>query len=89
MNVSLELTKETADKVARAALDAGKDVPSFLEDFVKHSFGGETMPWRSIADILAPFRAQVEQSGMTDEQLDAVFVEAREQAFANRSGQRR
>ena len=84
MNISLELTKETADKVARAAQDAGKDVPSFLEEFVKRSFAGEKTPRRSVAEILEPFRAEVEQSGLADEQLDAVFTEARGHAFANR-----
>jgi hypothetical protein len=88
MNVSLELAKETADKVARAAADAGKDVPSFVADFVKQFFTGEKPPRRSVAEILAPFRAEVEQSGTTDEQLDSVF-EARENAFANRHQQRR
>ena len=88
MNISLELTKETADKVARAAAEAGKDLPSFLEDFVKESFTGEKTPRRSVAEILAPFRAQVEQSGVTEGQLDSVFTEARDRAFANRRGQR-
>ena len=88
MNISLELTKETADKVARAAAAAGKDVPSFLEDFVKQSFTGAKTPRRTVAEILAPFRAEVEQSGVTEEQLDSVFTEARDGAFANRRGQR-
>lgn len=84
MNISLELTKETAEKVARAAADAGKDVPSFLEEFVNRFFGAEKTPPRSVAEILAPFRAEIEQSGVTDDQLDSVFTEAREHAFANR-----
>jgi hypothetical protein len=88
MNISLELTKETADKVTRAAADAGKDVPSFLEDFVKRSFTGEDSK-RTVAEILAPFRAEIEQSGVTDEQLNEVFTEARDHAFSNRPMRRR
>lgn len=84
MNISLELTKETAEEVARAAADAGKDVPSFLEEFLKQSFAGERTPRRSMAEILAPFRAEIEGSGVTDGDLDAVFIEAREHAFTNR-----
>lgn len=87
MNISLELTKETADKVTRAAADAGKDVPSFLGDFVEQSFT-QRMSRRSVAEILAPFRAQVDQSGLTDDDLDGIFTEAREKAFANRRGKR-
>ena len=85
MNVSLELTNETAEKVSRAASRAGRDVPSFLADFVHQSFSGAAAPRRSVADILAPFRAEVEQSGMSDRQLDTLFTQAREQVFATRS----
>jgi hypothetical protein len=84
MNVLLELPKETADKVARAAADAGKDMPAFLQDFVKQSFTDDATPRRSVAEILAPFRAQVEQSGMNDEQLDSLFTSARQNAFTTR-----
>jgi hypothetical protein len=84
MNVLLDLPKETAEKVARAAASAGKDMPSFLQDFVKQSFTGEAKPRRTVAEILAPFHAEVEQSGIDDKQLDSVFDSARQNAFANR-----
>lgn len=84
MNVSLELRKDTAENVAQAASRAGKDVCSFLEDFVARSFSGETMPRRSVAEILAPFQAEIEASGLTDQQLDTLFSEARDQVFTHR-----
>jgi hypothetical protein len=84
MNVSLELTNETAEKVSRAASRAGRDVPAFLADFVRQSFSGVVAPRRTVAEILAPFRAEVERSGINDRQLDTLFTAAREQAFAGR-----
>lgn len=84
MNVSLELTKETAEKVAREASLTGQDVTAFLENFVKQSFAGGAASHRTVAEILAPFRAEVEQSGITDQQLDTLFTETRDQVFANR-----
>jgi len=88
MNVSLELTKETAEEVSRAAAQAGKDVPSYLQEFVKRAFAGEKRRGRSIAEILAPFRAEVERSGASEEQLDAMFTDAREKALTGRRGPR-
>ena len=86
MNISLELTGETAERVARAATSAGQDVSSFVKAFVQRSFSGETVPVprRSVAEILAPFRTEVEQSGLTDRELDGLFAEARDAASLRR-----
>ena len=79
MNVSLELSQETAESVAQAASRAGQDVPSFLQDFVQKSFSGYPGV-RSLAEILAPFREQVEASKINDSDLDTVFNDARNRA---------
>ena len=84
MNVSLELNPETAEKIARAASCAGKDVPSFLQSYLNQSFSGDSLPHRSLDEILTPFRAQIEQSGLSDPQLDTLFTQARDGAFADR-----
>ncbi len=84
MNVSLELPKETAEKLESAASRAGQDVCSFLEDFVKRSFSEGAAARRSVAEILAPFRTEVETSGLTDQQLDTLFTEARAQVLTSR-----
>jgi hypothetical protein len=43
---------------------------------------------RTLDEILAPFRAQVEASGMSDAKLEAFFEAVREQRFADEhSGQ--
>jgi hypothetical protein len=89
MNISLQLPKETAEKVARAAAAAGKDVPAFLQDFVKQSFTEANKPRRTVAEILAPFRAEVVRSGATDAELETIFAAARERAFTSRQQTRR
>jgi hypothetical protein len=88
MTISLELSKETAEQVARAASNAGKDVSSFLEELVTQSLRAEEAPRRKVAEILAPFRSEIERSGVTDEQLDRLFDEARERAFVTRRSHR-
>lgn len=88
MNISLELTGETAERIARAATSAGQDVSWFVKAFVQQSFSSEGAPRRSVAEILAPFRAEVEQSGLSDRELDGLFTEAREGASLRRREQR-
>ena len=78
MSISLELDATTAERVQRAAERAGVDVVTFLQNFVGRSFTDERLPARSVEDILAPFRNEVERSGVTDEQLDTLFDEARQ-----------
>jgi uncharacterized phage protein gp47/JayE len=84
MNVSLELNTETIEKITRAASCVGQDIPTFLQNYLKQSFAGESMPHRSLNEILAPFRAEIDQSGLADPQLDALFTQARDGAFADR-----
>ncbi len=84
MNVSLELSTETVEKIARAASCVGQDLPSFLQNYLSQSFASESIPRRSLDEILAPFRAQIDQSGLTEPQLDVLFSQARESAFADR-----
>lgn len=87
MNVSLEITEETAEKIARAASRAGKDLPSYLQDFVTRSFTSELSAPRTVDEILAPFRAEIDRSELNDKELDTLLSEARDRSFeARRSG---
>jgi len=39
---------------------------------------------KSFAEILEPFRRSFEESGMTEEELDTLFQEAREEVYQQR-----
>ena len=80
MDVTISIAPEVAPRIQRAAADRGQDLASFLEEFVKDAFTGDYSP-RTLDEILAPFRAQVEASGISDEALDAFFEEMREKRF--------
>ena len=41
----------------------------------------------TLSDLLAPFRHQVAESGMSEQELDDLFSEAREEVFHQRTGQ--
>ncbi len=79
MNISLELEATTTERVQRAGLD----VPTFLQNSIRCSFTDERLPSRSVEDILAPFRNDVERAGVTDAQLDTVFDEARQRRYTD------
>ena len=80
MHVTIRLAPEVAPIVQQVAAEKGQDVASFLEEFVQEAF---TVPRRSrtLDEILAPFRAQVEASGMSETELDTFFEVVREKRF--------
>ena len=43
----------------------------------------------TLSELLAPFREQVAQSGMSEEELDQLFEEAREEAYQERQAKQR
>ncbi len=43
----------------------------------------------TLSELLAPFREQVAESGLSEEELDQLFAEAREEAFQERQTKRR
>ena len=88
MNVSFEVSRETAEKLIRAASEAGQDVSSFLDELLEEGLRNGKGPRRGVAEILDPFRSEVEQAGVTDEQLDRLFDAARERVFEAQRGKR-
>ena len=80
MDVTISITPEIAPAVRRAASERGKDVASFIEELVTETFSGPGRP-RTLDEILAPFRAQVEASGISDEELASFFEQVRDHRF--------
>jgi hypothetical protein len=72
-----ELLKMVDEKARRSGLD--RDV--YIRDLLARDLGGEP----SITDILAQFRDQVASSGITDEELDRLFSEARDESYQERT----
>ena len=72
-----ELLKMVDEKARRSGL--GRDF--YIRDLLARDLGGEP----SIADILAPFRDQVGSSGITDDELDRLFSDARDESHQERT----
>ena len=64
-------TKEAIEELSRSK---GKSA----EDYLRMLIEAEVLSERSFSEILAPIRQSFRESGMTEEQLDALFEDARE-----------
>lgn len=81
MDVTISIAPEIVPQIEQAANAKGQDVPSFLSSLLQAAFTGRRTPLRTLNEILAPFRTQVEASGMTDEELDSFFEDLRDKRF--------
>jgi len=77
MTVTLELEPEVESLLEKRAKADGCEV----QDYVKKLITKEVNRQRTFDEILAPFRQAVEKSGVSDDELDALFTEARKEVF--------
>ena len=77
--VKLHLSKQATEKLTQRAANSGRDVAAVASDLIEQAI---TQP--TIDEVLAPFRKQVADSGMSDRQLDEMFQDIREKAFEDR-----
>ena len=72
--LTITLPPETERKLVERAALVGVDVYALARELIER--GLATAP--TLEEILAPFRREVAQSGLSDEELDALFREQRE-----------
>ena len=77
MTILLELEPEIESRLEKRAKDNGYDVNGYLRKLIEK---GVNRP-QTLDEILAPFRQAVEESGISDEELDSLFTEARKEVF--------
>jgi predicted DNA binding CopG/RHH family protein len=63
--ITLRLSEQARAKLAEQAANSGQDISTAASDLIERAV---TRP--SIAEIMAPVRQQVADSGMTDQELD-------------------
>ena len=84
MTITISLPPEVEESVKSQAAKDGlalEDyVESLIEDAAKRRRRIDLLAQKSFDEILAPFRRNVEESGMSDEELDALFRAARKEA---------
>jgi plasmid stability protein len=73
MSIVVSLTAETEQKLRDRAARSGRAPEALASELIERSLRAEA----TLDDVLAPFRAQVAQSGISDEELTRLFEEAR------------
>jgi hypothetical protein len=80
MTVTLELEPEIESLLEKRARAEGCDIKGYVEKLVERDVNRAP----TFDEILAPFRDAVERSGISDEELDALFTEARREVSKER-----
>jgi hypothetical protein len=84
MTITISLPPEIEESVKSQASKAGKPLADYVESLVEEGSRRrdriDLLAEKSFDEILAPFRRNVEESGLSDEALDALFTEARKEA---------
>lgn len=87
MTVVLELKPEVEEALEKKAKANGFEINVYLEKLIEMDVHRP----KTLDEILAPFRQEVEQSGISDDELDAFVEETREEIYleklANENGQ--
>ena len=81
MTLSISLSPEAEAKLKQRAAAVGKDPTTYASELVESVVTKPTLD-----EVLAPFRKQVAQSGMSDQQLDEFYEGLRSEAWNERQG---
>lgn len=73
-----DLPADTMQALVDRARQAGTTPEEIARRLIEEGLSPKDL---SFDEILAPFRRQVEQSGVTDAELDALFTRARKEVF--------
>jgi hypothetical protein len=73
-----DLPADTMQALVDRARQAGTTPEEIARRLIEEGLSPKDL---SFDEILAPFRRQVEQSGVTDDELDALFTRARKEVF--------
>ena len=74
------LTSETLAALNTLAVQKGKSAAEFVREMIEI----EVLSTKSFDDVLAPIRQGFAESGLSEDELDALFREAREDIYRER-----
>lgn len=88
MTVTLELEPEVEMTATEQAKERGLPLEEYVEEVVKETVlkrqRVQKLSEKSFDEILKPFRDEVEASGISDEELDDLFKQARREVAEER-----
>lgn len=84
MTITINLPSEVEESVKSQAAKNGLPLEDYVESLVEEGTRRrdriDVLAEKSFDEILAPFRRNVEASGMSDEELEVLFSQARKEA---------
>ena len=80
MTLTIELTPEVEQKLAKKAMAKNCAVADYVENLIEK----DVDQLKSLEEIFAPLHKQVEESGISDEKLDELFTDARRDYYAEK-----
>jgi predicted transcriptional regulator len=81
MSLTIELPAETERELSALAKESGRTPEAVAVELLERHLALRTMD-----EILAPFRKQVAESGMSEEELDAFFQDVRQEVWEEQQG---
>jgi hypothetical protein len=91
MTITIELRPEEEQMLRERARKSGQELPEYvhqlLEQHIRSSPHPEAPP-KTFDQILAPIREGWQQSGMTEEEITALFEETRDEVRKERRARR-
>lgn len=82
MTLTIELSPGVESRLAAHAAKQGTTAEAVVKELVEQKFGEP----RTLAEIVAPVAAEFAASGMTEEDLDVLIEEAREEIYFEKHG---
>lgn len=78
MTLTIELKPETEAKLKNRAVALGYEIDDYVEKLIEE----DSTKLRTIDEIFAPFRENIEKSGISEEELDDLIYQARREYYA-------
>lgn len=78
--MSIILKPETEALLINRAAAKGYNI----DDYIKKLMEEDSRKTRTLAEIFAPLHKEVEESGISDDELDELFTEARREYYAEK-----
>jgi len=86
MTITITLPTDTEAKLRKRAAESGVAADALARDLIEQALNGDAsdktgsgQKRKTLSQILAPFRKEVDESGMTDEQLKDLFTQTRDE----------
>lgn len=79
--LTIQLPQDLRQRLAERASAEGQDLAGYVQRVLENETRKPT-----VDEALAPFRKEVEESGMTEDELEAFFEEVREEVWQEKHG---